>query len=119
MAILKPLIFNNGIRQIQAGDTLDPAFVPGLNLNIKSALLDFGADPTRDKDFTITDEDIAATNLIECRQVIDIEHGKSVDEYYMDSFIFKAIPGNGFFDLHAVPITGSVSGIFKIIYVIL
>ena len=81
-----------------------------------TALLNFGTTPTFDGSFVITDANITLSNAIDVIPLFDTEHGKSMDEWEMDAFIFSAFAGDGRLTIYSSPVPGPVSGIFKIHY---
>ena len=103
---------------IVVASTLGPQGIPGADYHPYSgtALLDFGATPTRDGSFIITDTNITPTDVITVTPLVDTEHDKSMDEWEMDAFILRGFAGDGQITVYATPNPGPVSGIFKINY---
>lgn len=85
---------------------------------LKTVELDFGSPGTRSKNFTIVDTDVQATSMIEAWQSGAAATGRSSDENEMDQIVFRAVAAAGSFTLYATSVFGSVSGLYKVNYMI-
>lgn len=84
--------------------------------SLTSYELDFGAVPTPDKQFTITDAGVSASSKITIFPNANPATGRVGNDYAWDIITFSAIPATGTFELYATVVNGSVVGKRNIYY---
>lgn len=82
--------------------------------------VDFGATPTSEQEFMITDASVASTSQIMAQIAYEApaDSSKMADEATMDAFDLITQPGSGQFKLYAACSTGKVIGKFKVNYLV-
>lgn len=80
------------------------------------AEIDFGASPTYDATFTITDAGVSATTEVAVVQSGAAGTGRPLGDSLWDSITYAAVPAAGSFTLYALASPGPVVGTRKILY---
>jgi hypothetical protein len=88
----------------------------GGGASVRQAEIDFGPMAVRQKRFTITDASIGPASKMVVGQSASAATGRHADENEMDQLHLSAAAGTGSFALHAVCLTGRVSGKFVVSY---
>lgn len=80
--------------------------------------IDFGSIPQQTKTFLITDSNVFSTSKIIVCQSGKAATGRQADENEMDPLLCSATPFNGSFILIVSALRGSITGKYKINYIV-
>jgi len=87
-------------------------------VDVKQTEVDFGALPSFQQIFIVTDSDVTPTSQLIGTVAYEAPTGKDLDEMEMDDIDIKFGPGSGQFDVIVTGMEGYLEGNFKINYLV-